>query len=80
MGDGAEDHQIDILKKALSNVSQGDIEVFLFYETKMAVQIVNILKKDTFSPIDKETRSLALKIKNCPNYKLYEQQQAITQS
>ena len=42
-GDGADEQQIDLLRRALKIVSKEDIEVFLYHETDLAVQIVNDL-------------------------------------
>ena len=42
-GDGADEQSLDLLRKALKHVSKDDLEVFLFYESELAVQIVTDL-------------------------------------
>ena len=41
-GDASE-QSLDVLRRALKNISQDDVEVFLFYETEMSLQIVRDL-------------------------------------
>ena len=36
-GDGADEQSLDLLRKAFKNISKDDIEVFLFYETEIAL-------------------------------------------
>ena len=75
-GDASE-QSLDILRKALQNISHSDIEVFIFYETEMALQIV----RDLYEPaagrkldgVDRETHNFAVKIRNCPHYRIYSQ-------
>ena len=49
-----------------------DIEVFLFYETKNAIKIVSKLvdSPGKLSAIDRELKNFAMKIKQCPNWRL----------
>lgn len=42
-GDGATEQSVDLMRRAMRNVSSDDISEFLFYETDVAVQIVNDL-------------------------------------
>ena len=42
-GDGANEQSLDLMRRAMKNVSTDDIQEFLFYETDVAVQIVNDL-------------------------------------
>ena len=86
-GDGADEQSLDLLRKALKHVSKADLEVFLFYETELAVQIVTDLiennavaagqtsaqesKPVRLNAIDREMRMLAQRLKGCPNYRLY---------
>lgn len=88
-GAAAFEEEIEVLRKTLRNIKDTDIEVFLHYNTEVAVQIVNDLVDEpgssavgshpTKSPsssqlsnaIDRETKSLATRIKKCPHYKTY---------
>lgn len=108
--------RLEILRRALKNIKDEDIEVFLHYNPDVAVQIVNDLLEEPSiqskpgpgseqhlhhqfwshdrnlgghgasgtdpskkpsshigNVIDKETRSLALRIKKCPHYKSYKE-------
>ena len=42
-GAGADEHSLDLLRRAFKHITKDDIEVFLFYETDLAVQIVTDL-------------------------------------
>lgn len=42
-GNGADEHSVELLRKAMSYVSDNDVEEFLFFETEIAVQMVNDL-------------------------------------
>ena len=42
-GDGADEHSVELLRKAMSHVSDSDVEEFLFFETEIAIQMVNDL-------------------------------------
>ena len=39
----ADEHSLDLLRRAFKQITKDDIEVFLFYETDLAVQIVTDL-------------------------------------
>ena len=75
-GDASE-QSLDTLRRALKSISQDDVEVFLFYETERSLQIVRDLIEpqggSKIDGVDKETRNFAMKIKNCPHYRLYSQ-------
>ena len=51
--------------------------MFLFYETEMSLQIVRDLiepqGQNKLDGVDRESRNLAVKIKNCPHYRIYSQ-------
>ena len=61
----------------MKNISQDEVEVFLFYETEMSLQMVRDLIEpqggNKIDGVDRETRNLAKKIKNCPHYRIYAQ-------
>ena len=77
-GDGTDDHSFKILKKAFSVISQEDIEVFLFYETKNATDIVNELTGNAvqMTSINRQMRKFDEKIKESPNWRVIQKQKS----
>ena len=50
-----------------------DIEVFIYFEPDVAIQIVRDLLNENkvWNGLDKETRNFALKVRKCPNFNFY---------
>lgn len=68
------------MKKTQKNIKDSDIEIFIYYNPEVALQIVNDLVDEPninlsgnsmSNAIDKETKTLALRIKKSPNFKFY---------
>ena len=81
---GADEHSLDLLRRAFKHITKDEIEVFLFYETDLAVQIVTDLldtnptkKPQRLNPIDRELKNLATKIKACPNWRQLSQTSSV---
>jgi hypothetical protein len=80
-GKAGYEQELELLRRTLKNIRDEDIEVFLHYNTEVAVQIVNDLidepahqshrSSSLSTAIDKETRGLAQRVKKCPHYKSY---------
>jgi hypothetical protein len=65
---------VKILDEAYNNISAMDIEMFLFYESESALQLVKE-HVESRSPsnnlVDKSLRKLALKVSKNTHYKFY---------
>jgi len=84
-GAGADEQSLELLRNALNHVSADDIEEFLFYETEVAVQIVNDLvdsdvQRSKLNKIDREMKNLAQKIKTCANWRQVRKMNPLSQS
>ena len=77
--DSLEDFYFELMRKTLKNISEDEIEVFLFYDTEAALSIVtDLIDKNTqvqaqqkVNKIDKEIKNLAVRIKKSQHYTLY---------
>ena len=77
--DTNQDFHFELLRKTLKNVTEDEIDLFLYYDTESALQIVNdfIEKRQgqqittKLNKIDHEVKNLALRIQKSSNFKLY---------
>jgi hypothetical protein len=62
------------MRKTLKNISDDEIELFLYYDTEAALENVNDLiekPNQKLNRMDLEKKNLALRIKKSVNYNLY---------
>lgn len=77
---------LEIMRRTQKAIKDTDIEMFMYYNPDVALQIVNDLVEEPnknlnsmgsgasiSNTIDKETKNLALRIKKSPSYKYYKQ-------
>ena len=66
---------IELMRRAFKNISEPDLEAFLYHNTDVAVQIVTDLLEvagpGQINSIDKETKQFALKLRKHALYKPY---------
>ena len=67
-------HSLNVLKTTFKQISDEEIDLFLYHESDDACAYVADLVDDIqpgtkLKPVDNENRRLALKIKKSPNYK-----------
>ena len=76
------DECLNIMRNTQKNIKESDIELFLYYNPDVAIQIVNDLIDEPNqslaggsinNAIDRETKHLAMRIKKCPTFKIYKQ-------
>ena len=85
-GNSADEQSLELLRRAFKHITKDDIEVFLFYETDIAVRMVNeLVENQSGSPKrlnarEREMKNLALKIKQCPNWRIISRSHANTSS
>ena len=73
--DSNQEFHFELLRRTLKNISDDEIELFLYYDTEAALENVNDLieKQPTqkLNRMDLEKKNLALRIKKSANYNLY---------
>jgi hypothetical protein len=75
--DSLQDHHFELMRSTLKNISDDDIDLFLYYDTEAAISIVtDLIDKQQAgiqkrNKIDNEVKNLAHRIKKSPSYKLY---------
>lgn len=67
----------ELMRRTLKNISEDEIDLFLYYDTEAAISIVqDLIEKQQvgisqLSKIDNEVKNLANRIKKSPNFNLY---------
>lgn len=78
--DNNQNFYFELLRKTLKNITDDEIDLFLYYDTDSALSIVtDLLDKQQVStnqaqklnPIDNEVKNLAQRIKKSANFNLY---------
>lgn len=65
---------LEVMHKALKNLSEDQIDVFLYYDTDIALQIVRDFVDEAGgrqNPSDREVKELGLRIKRNKHYAAY---------
>ena len=76
--DSSEDFYFELMRRTLKNITDDDIDVFLYYDTESALSIVSdlidkqqISAKTKPNKIDNESKNFAHRIKKSSNFNLY---------
>jgi hypothetical protein len=78
--DNSQDFYFELLRKTLRNISDDEIDLFLYYGTEAAISIVaDLIDKQNLqsqqvqklNKIDKEVKNLATRIRKSANFNLY---------
>jgi len=82
---GNQDFLFELLRRTLRNISDDQIDMFLYYDTESALQIVHDLidrrkmqgqVAQKLNRIDNEVKNLATRITRSPNYNIYKKAQS----
>jgi hypothetical protein len=74
--DTNQDFHFELLRRTLKNVSEDQIDLFLYYDTEAALQIVSDFLENRsvgqrLNKMDNEVKNLAVKIQKSQNFNLY---------